>query len=300
MKSHLYLLLAATLFSTGGVAIKSASLTGWQVASFRSGVAALALLLLLPEARRRPDLRAIPVGLAYAATMLLFVLANKLTTSANSIFLQSTAPMYILLLGPWLLKERIGPRDLAVAATVALGLSMFFIGEERAVATAPDPITGNVLAATSGLSWALTVVGLRLLERGGDRNGSVTALLTGNVIVFLLGLPFAIPASLALGDLAIVLYLGIFQITVAYVCLTRGLREVPAFQAATVLLLEPALNPLWTGIFLGETPSAWAIAGGALILTATLVNTYLAARSSRSGKAFSNQPSAVSQLKAER
>src|SRR6185295_9128401 len=100
-------LAAALLFSTGGAAIKATSLSGWQVASFRSGIAAIALLLALPAARRRWSPRVWLVGAAYAGTMTCFVISNKLTTSAAAIFLQSTAPLWILLLAPWLLGEKL-------------------------------------------------------------------------------------------------------------------------------------------------------------------------------------------------
>ena len=105
--ARLKLVGAALLFSTGGAAIKATTLTGWQVASFRSGIAALAVLLLAPEARRGWSWRAVLVGVAYAATLVLFVTANKLTTSANTIFLQATAPLYMVVLSPWLLGERV-------------------------------------------------------------------------------------------------------------------------------------------------------------------------------------------------
>src|SRR5262245_40053586 len=104
--SRARVLAAAVLFSSGGAAIKSTHLTGWQVASFRSGIAALAVFLMMPMARRAWSLRGWIVGLAYAATLILFVTATKLTTSVNTIFLQSTAPLYMILLGPWLLHER--------------------------------------------------------------------------------------------------------------------------------------------------------------------------------------------------
>src|SRR5215203_4832159 len=87
--SRLRVLAAAALFSSGGAAIKAASLNAWQVAGFRSAVAAVALLLMMPEALRRPSLRVLLTGLTYASTMVLFVLSNKLTTSASAIFLQS-------------------------------------------------------------------------------------------------------------------------------------------------------------------------------------------------------------------
>lgn len=145
---RLKLLLAALLFSTGGAAIKATQLSGWQVAGFRSGVAVIAVLLLAPEARRTwlRSWRGALVAVAYAATLTLYVTANKLTTSANTIFLQSTAPLYLLLLGPWLLKEPIRRSDLAVMAAVGAGMVCFFIGREPPIRTAPDPATGNVLA----------------------------------------------------------------------------------------------------------------------------------------------------------
>src|SRR5579872_2166675 len=112
LKSRLLIITAALLFSTGGAAIKAATLTGWQIACSRSAVAAVVLLVALPEARRGWTWRMIPVSMAYAATLITFVLANRLTTSADAIFLQSTAPLYLLLLGPWLLHEPIRRADL--------------------------------------------------------------------------------------------------------------------------------------------------------------------------------------------
>src|SRR5580698_1434506 len=118
---------AAVLFSTGGAAIKAISLSPWQIASFRSGIAALALLGLLPDARRNWRWRLFPVATAYAATLVLFVVATKLTTSANAIFLQSTAPLYLLLIGPLLLKEPLSRSDLLFLLAVAAGMWLCFV-----------------------------------------------------------------------------------------------------------------------------------------------------------------------------
>ena len=119
VRSRLEIAAAAILFSTGGAAVKAATLTGWQVASFRSGVAAIVLLAALPAARRGWNWRMVPVAAAYAATLILFVLANRLTTAANAIFLQATAPLYVLLLGPWLLHERVRRSDIFYISAVA-------------------------------------------------------------------------------------------------------------------------------------------------------------------------------------
>ena len=277
--SRLRVLAAAALFSSGGAAIKAVSLNAWQVASFRSAIAAVALLLMMPEARRRPTLRVVLVGTAYAMTMVLFVLANKLTTSASAIFLQSTAPLHVLLLGPWLLKERVRRADLVYMGVLALGLASFFVGLDPVSATAPNPALGNVLATLSGMTWALTVMGLRALGRGGEDWGPASAV-WGNVIAFFACLPLALPVEssrpmdwLTLG------YLGVFQIAVAYVFLLRGLKHVPALEASLLLLLEPVLNPIWAWMAHGERPGAWSIAGGVLILVATLAKSAWDARS---------------------
>jgi lipocalin len=278
--NRLLLLATAVLFSTGGAAIKAASFTGWQVASFRSAIAAVALVALLPAARKAWSWRVLLVGCAYAATLILFVLSTKLTTAANAIFLQSAAPLYVLLLSPWLLREPIRRRDLGFALAVASGLALFFAGRETAVATAPDPLRGNLLAALSGVAWALTLMGLRWLGKG-QGSAAVATVVAGNVIAALAALPLALPvASVEWKGLAVLLYLGLVQIGLAYFCLTRAIPHVPAFEASALLLLEPALNPVWTWLVHGERPSAWALSGGALILGATLFHTW---RLSRAG-----------------
>jgi drug/metabolite transporter (DMT)-like permease len=274
LASRLQLLGAAFLFSTGGAAIKAATLNGWQVASFRSGVAAAALLLFLPESRRVRSWRVLLVGLAYASCLILFVLSNKLTIAANAIFLQSTAPLYLLLLGPWLLKERIRRADLILMGVLGLGMSMFFLDRQIPVRTAPDPALGNVLALVSGISWALTLAGLRWvgsLERFGQPLlATVTA---GNALACILCLPMALPAAaFSPQDVLVIGYLGTVQIGLAYVFLTRAMRSVPALESSLLLLAEPALNPIWAALVHGERPGGFALLGGSLILAATLAS----------------------------
>ncbi|HMI30310.1 MAG TPA: DMT family transporter [Candidatus Limnocylindrales bacterium] len=292
--ARLRVLAAALTFSIGGAGIKACQLTSWQVASFRSGIAAVTLLLLLPEARRGWSARAALVGVAYAATVTLFVLANKLTTSANTIFLQSTAPLYILLLSPWLLREQIRPRDVGVMAIVALGMALLFVGTEHPYATAPDPVRGNVLATLSGLCWALTLMGLRwmgrdegatMAEAGSGSPGSAApgsaapAVVIGNLLAFFVVLPLALPVQAARPlDWAIVTGLGTIQIGVAYIFLTGGMRHVRALEASMLLLLEPVLNPVWSWLIHGEKPRAWSLVGGAIILGGTLAKTWMDSR----------------------
>jgi drug/metabolite transporter (DMT)-like permease len=295
LDARLRLLAAAVLFSTGGAAIKAASLTGWQVSSFRSGIAALAVWLLVPAARRRWSRPVLAVASVYAATMVLFVIANKRTTSANAIFLQSTAPLWVLLAGPALLGERTTRRDLLFMGVVALGMTCFFLGDDAPQATAPDPFGGNVIAALSGIAWAGTVLGLRWLGRGGQRasggppaadpaagearssggDAALTTVVAGNVLACVVGLPFALPVSGAgTTDWLVVLYLGVVQIGLAYLALSTAMPHVPALEASTLLLVEPALNPVWAYLAHGERPGPLSWVGGTLIVLAAVAKTW--------------------------
>ncbi|HTP36124.1 MAG TPA: DMT family transporter [Candidatus Acidoferrales bacterium] len=275
---------AALLFSTGGAAIKAANLPGWQIACFRSGIAAVTLLAVIPAARRGWNRRTIPVAAAYAATLILFVLANRLTTSANAIFLQATAPLYVLLLSPLLLREPIRRADLFYIAGVAAGMSCFFTSRQSAMATAPDPALGNVLALASGVAYAFMLLGLRWLGRRGDADSGIATVAAGNLLAFAAALGPALPlAPFTPGDTAVLLYLGIAQIGLAYWCLTAGITRwcltagitrVPAFEAVTTLQLEVAMNPVWTWLVHGERPGARSLAGGAIIVCATVLNTW--------------------------
>jgi len=278
--ARLELAAAAVLFSTGGAAIKGADFTGWQITCLRSGIAAVAIWLMTREARRAWTGRTLLVGVSYAATLTLFVLANRLTTAANTIYLQSTAPLYLALLAPWLLREPTRRQDLMFMAAVGLGLALVFVGAERPVETAPDPVRGNMLALASGLFWALTVCGLRWMgSAGGARGSAAVAVVAGNAVAFLAALPFALPfGSHGIGDWALIGYLGVFQIALAYVLVTRALTTMPALEASLILLIEPVLNPVWAWVFQGERPNRWALIGGGVILGATTVRAVLDAR----------------------
>ncbi len=276
MRARLLVLAAAALFSTGGAAIKSTSLTAWQVAGFRSAIAALAILVMLGGARRVPDRATWAVGVIYAATMVLFVVANKLTTAANAIYLQATAPLYILLVAPVLLKEPVKRADVVFMIALALGLGAFFMGQEPATGTAPNPTLGNLAALASGLTWAGTVMGLRYLGRRSpdDPRATEPSLVAGNVLAAALTLPLALPlGQVPVRDLAIIVFLGVFQIGLAYVCLSGGIGGVPALEASLLLLVEPVLNPIWAWLVHGEAPGRWALTGGTIIMIATTLRT---------------------------
>lgn len=282
--ARLQLVAAALLFSTGGAAIKYTSFDAWQVAGLRSAVAACAVLIAVPAARRGWNLRTLVVSAAYAATMVSFVVANKLTTSANAIFLQSTAPLYIVLASPWLLRERIRGRDWVVLLAIALGLSLFFVGTSEPIASAPDPWRGNLVALASGLLWASTVLGLRWLATrttvayGPGKSEVAATVALGNILAAAACLPWALPVSGSTQDWITILYLGVFQIGLAYVLLTAGLGRVPALEASLLLLVEPVFNPVWAWLVQGERVTLWALLGGAIIIGATSTKAWLDSR----------------------
>ena len=271
------IVVAAVLFSTGGAAIKWCAFDGWQLAAFRAGIALATILTLIPEARRGWTWRTALVGCAYAATTLLYVQANKHTTAASAIFLQSTSPLFILALAPWLLGEHATRRDLAQMGVMGLGLVLFFFGLDQPSATAPDPLFGDVLAGTCAVTWAFTVIGYRWIAA---RGGSVaTAAASGSLTACLVALLLAQP--LAAGrpvDWAVVVFLGVCQLGVPYVFLARAIPRLRALEVALFMLIEPVLNPIWAWLVHGERPGPAALVGGALILGATVVRSVVDAR----------------------
>jgi drug/metabolite transporter (DMT)-like permease len=216
--------------------------------------------------------------------MISFVLANKLTTAANATFLQSTAPLYILILSPLLLGERLQRRQLLFMAALAAGMSMIVTGGQPESLTAPDPGRGNLIGVVTGVCWAFTIIGLRWLgrDRAGDESGpgAAAAVASGNLIACLVTIPVALPIlSATTVDWAAVSFLGIFQIALAYVFLVYGIRRVGALEVSLLVLLEPVLSPVWAWMVHGERPADLALLGGAIIVVATAVYTWAGDRS---------------------
>ena len=277
LAARLRLLGAAALFSTGPTAIKACGLGPWQVAGFRSGAAALFLLLLLPDRRQLLRPRLWIVGSAYAGTLVSDAVASKLTTAANAIFLQSTFPLYLLLLSPLLLGEKPRKSDVVFLVAVMAGMALLLLGHDETTAVAADPVRGNLLALLSGVFWALTLVGLRWLERGAAEGGeglAAASVVAGNTLAFVACLPAALPLGPTRGvDWLLIAFLGVVQIGVSYLLLTRAMSRVSALEAGLLLMFEPVLTPLWAWAIHSERPTAWALAGGAVILAATVWRT---------------------------
>lgn len=294
--ARLQVLAAAILFSTSGAGIKAAAFSASQVTALRSGIAALALLLWL-RGRVVWTLPAVGIGVVYAATVALFVASTKLTTAANAIFLQATAPVYLLVLSPLVLGERFRARDLVYLCALAVGMIFCFTGQPLTTTTAPDPATGNVLAVFCSMTWALTLLFLRFVERNHARPGvGITAVVAGNLLACAVTLPAALPlphaSPIEWGTIA---YLGVFQLGVGYLCLTAAVRHLHAIDVSLLLLLEPVLNPVWTWLLRGEHPGQWALIGGSVIIMATAVKSYYDTRT-----AATHQQPAVHNASAQR
>jgi drug/metabolite transporter (DMT)-like permease len=277
LRARLYLLATAVLFSTGGAAIKACALTSWQIVALRSAFAVATLLIALPSTLTGWTRPVVLVGAAQAATMISFVAATKLTTAANAIFLQCTAPIYVLVLAPLVLHEPVRRSDLAFLLAFVAGLCTIFFGGDAPSATAPNPSLGNLVAIGSGVAWACTMIGFRWTARVGSVFGP--AFLAGNIFGVVIALPFALPISGATPtDWAIVAFLGVVQIGLAYGLMSVGMREVPALEASLLMLLEPVLNPVWTWLVHGERVGLATLAGGAIVLAATATKTLVERR----------------------
>jgi len=260
--ARLDVLAAALLFSTGGAAIKACSLSSWQVASFRSAVACLVVLAILPESRRRWSGRTLAGGFAYATTMVLFVVANKLTTAANTIFLQYTAPIYVALIGPFILSERLRSREAVPFVICIAGIAVLFLGNSGSGET-----KGLLLGAGSGFFYGMFFIWLRRL-RYADAI-AITLINCLGVVVLLVAVPSVWQVSAM--DIVLLVIMATVQFALPYVLFTRGVAHVPVAEASLIALIEPVLNPVWVALLYGENPSVATIVGGAVILAGLAV-----------------------------
>ncbi|MGI8820516.1 MAG: DMT family transporter [Chthoniobacterales bacterium] len=257
----LLLLLAALLWSLGGVLIKSIDWPPMAVAGGRSAIAIPLLLACMGRPRFTFSGPQIGGAIGYALTVVLFVFATRMTTAANAIFLQYTAPIYVALIGRWYLDERALRIDWLVIAVALGGIALFFL-DRLSVAG----FWGNIVALGSGLAFASVAIFLRKEKAGSP----VTSIILGNILVALAGAPFMFQAPLAAGDAGRLLILGTLQLGLPYVLYAIAIKDVTALEATLIPLLEPVLNPTWVMLMLGERPGPWAILGGFLVLAAVL------------------------------
>lgn len=273
----LLILAAAIIWSTGGLFIKWTSLSGLELSFGRSLLAAITVAIFTRREGFGLNRVTLLASVLYAALLLLFVLATKETTAANAIFLQYTAPLYVLVLEPLFYKEKFRQRDLLTVIFCVIGMSLFFVGKLR-----PEDVTGNLLALASGLCFAFYFL---LLRHSSSRDvNRASSVIYGNLLVVLIAAPAGLKAlpHINLHDALSVVYLGVVQIGIAYTLFTLGMaRGIRSLDAGIVGYIEPVLNPVWVFLVIGERPSKWALIGGAIIVGAVVVHTTLKAREGR-------------------
>jgi len=273
----LFVLAAAVLWSTGGLFIKWVTLSGLELSFGRSLLAAITVAIFTRREGFGLNLVTALASVLYAALLLLFVLATKETTAANAIFLQYTAPVYLLIFEPLFYKEKFRSQDLIVVIFCVAGMSLFFVGKLR-----PQDVTGNFLALASGLCFACYFLLLRHAKaRAVNRASSV---IYGNLLLVIIAAPAALKVlpHISKADTAGIVYLGVVQIGIAYTLFTVAMaRGVRSLDAGIVGYVEPVLNPIWVFLATGERPTSWAILGGAIIVVAVVCHMLLEARSGK-------------------
>jgi drug/metabolite transporter (DMT)-like permease len=269
---YLFVLGAAVLWSTGGLFIKLGKAGGLTDAELSCGRALFSAATVMLVTRREGfGLNRVTGAAAvlYALLLYLFVRATMLTTAANAIFLQYTAPIYILLLEPLIYKERYRAQDFAVVACCLGGMALFFVGQLR-----PDDVEGNLTALGSGVCFAIFYLLLRHPQA--RRVNRASAVIYGNLLLALVTAPALIngASKLSTRNVEVMAYLGIVQIGIAYSLLTLGIaRGVKSLDAGIIGYIEPVLNPIWVFLFVRERPSRWALLGGAIIIAAVASHT---------------------------
>ena len=256
----LYIVIAALLWSTGGIGIKGVTDPPLKVTFYRSVFAAITLFVLFRrDVRVRPSPSFLTAIVCYGACLTTFVVATKWTTAANAIFLQYAGVVWVLLLSPIVLREAMRSRDVIAIGAALSGMALFFLGkfETRGMA-------GNGMALLSSFFFAGLILALRR-----EHDSSRAAVAWGNVFITVALLPFVIDdLALTSKSLLAFIFLGVFQIGLAYAFFVKGLQHVTATQASLTGMLEPVANPVWVLLFLGEKPSTFAIAGAVIVLLA--------------------------------
>ena len=255
---YIMLVITALLWSTGGFLVKGIEWHPLAIAGFRCFIAATVIRLSLRKPELTWSLPQLGGALCYAATVILYVLANKLTTAANVVLLMYTAPIYVIIFGPWFLRERATGRDWLAVGAVLIGIIVFFFDR-----LSTEGLTGNLLAMLSGMTFAWMTLFLRRQKHGSP----LESVFLGNVLAIIIGLPYFLTEKLPeIDGIMMLLALGIFQLGISYVLYAKAIQKVRAFEAVLITRLEPILNPVWVFLLYGEMPGEWAIVGGVIVL----------------------------------
>lgn len=274
LRSLIFLVLTALLWSVGGMLIKWVDWNPVAIAGTRSAIASILILAVLRKPKITWSVAQVGGALCYAATVILFVTANKLTTAANAILLQYTAPVYVAIFGAWFLKERVRFFDWAVIVAVLGGMSLFFLDKLSA-----GHFVGNIVSILSGVSFA----GMILFMRKQKNESPLESVLLGNLLTVFIGIPFMLNGSFpnASGWIGLSL-LGLFQLGLSYIFYASAIKHVTALEAILIPVIEPLLNPVWVFMLLGERPGPWALVGGVIVLLAITVRSLRGLQENRS------------------
>jgi drug/metabolite transporter (DMT)-like permease len=269
-KAVIALVGSALLWSTGGIFIKLVDWNGFAIAGTRSLIASFVLLTYIRKPSFEFRFPLIAAAISSACTMTLYVLANKMTTAANTILLQYTAPVYVAVLAWVILKEKPTIDNWIALSVIAAGMLLFFAGK-----LSPGNMLGNILAILSGLGLSFFAVFMRM-QKG---NSPFESFFFAHLITFVVSIPFIFMSGLpGASGWAGILMLGIFQLGFASLLFSYGIKEVSALKAMLILTLEPILNPVWVFLVTGEVPGIYAMLGGILIIVAVLFTTIYSSR----------------------
>ncbi len=268
-------MLCATLWSLGGLFIKLVDWPPFAIAGVRSLIASLILLAFIRKPRFNFTFPQVAAAVSYAATMLLYVAANKTTTAANAILLQYSAPVFAAFFGWFMLSERPSIEQWVSLVFVIGGMAVFFMDR-----LSPGNALGNGLAVASGVTFAFFSVFMRMQKDGSP----IESMLLAHWIVVLVALPFILAGprlSTGPATLASLAVLGIFQTGIASILFAVGIKGVTAIQSMLLAGLEPILNPVWVLLATGERPGPNALVGGSVILIAVTASSMVTVRKAR-------------------
>ncbi len=270
-RGTLCVFLAAVLYSIGGLCIKLIPWGGMAINGGRTAIALVVIGLYLAATRHKPKMNLwVLVGaLAVCGTNILFSIANKLTTAANAIVLQFTAPIFVILFSILLFGKRPQKLDLLACGLVLGGVLLFFVDSLSA-----GGMLGNILALLSGVSYA----GVFMMNDMPDSD-AISSVFWGDVISAVVGLPFlGYEAEFTPNVLAPLLVLGIFQVGAAYILLTEGLKTTPPVTASLVSGIEPVLNPILVAVFYHEMIGPVALVGAMVVVGSVVLYNVVLAR----------------------
>ena len=257
-KGVFFLVIAALIWSCGGFLIKWVSWNPLAIAGTRSLIAAGLMFLYR---RRKFDFNWSPAqiggAVAYAATVISFVAANKMTTAANAILLQYTAPVFVALFAYWFLGEKTSRLDWIIIGITLGGMTLFFLDNLSA-----GNFLGNLVALFSGVTFA----GVVLFSRKQKDGSPLESFFLGNILTGLVGLPFMLQSAPNASGWVGLILLGVFQLGISYIVYAEAMKRVTALEGVLIPVIEPILNPIWVFLLLHEVPGKWALAGGVVVL----------------------------------